>query len=153
VAEVVGGGQAHLEGQHPDEVHRPDAAPQTMVSTGYNPALVALSLAIAVLASYTALDLGGRVRAAASGLVPNLVGCRYVLAPRAPSGRLYEPRRREPGTARLPETRLSYRAGASDAIVPKVVTEASGLQAFSDLKRWRHFPGHRVGHDLSGGPR
>ncbi|ABY33243.1 MHYT domain-containing protein [Methylorubrum extorquens] len=39
-----------------------------MVSTGYNPALVALSLAIAVLASYTALDLGGRVRAAASGL-------------------------------------------------------------------------------------
>ncbi|CAO4151832.1 PAS domain-containing protein [Methylorubrum extorquens] len=39
-----------------------------MVSTGYNPALVALSLAIAVLASYTALDLGGRVRAAAAGL-------------------------------------------------------------------------------------
>ena len=33
-----------------------------MISTGYNPALVALSLAIAVLASYTALDFGGRVR-------------------------------------------------------------------------------------------
>ncbi len=36
-----------------------------MVPTGYNPALVALSIAIAVFASYTALDLGGRVRAAA----------------------------------------------------------------------------------------
>lgn len=39
-----------------------------MVHTGYNPALVALSIAIAVLASYTALDLGGRVRGAAAGL-------------------------------------------------------------------------------------
>ena len=39
-----------------------------MVHTGYNPALVALSLAIAVLASYTALDLGGRVRGTASRL-------------------------------------------------------------------------------------
>lgn len=39
-----------------------------MVHTGYNPALVALSLAIAVLASYTALDLGGRVRDTASRL-------------------------------------------------------------------------------------
>lgn len=38
-----------------------------MVPTGYNPALVALSLAIAVLASYTALDLGGRMRGAGSG--------------------------------------------------------------------------------------
>ncbi len=35
-----------------------------MVPTGYNPALVALSIAIAVFASYTALDLGGRVRSA-----------------------------------------------------------------------------------------
>jgi PAS domain S-box-containing protein len=32
-----------------------------MVHTGYNPALVALSVSIAVFASYTALDLGGRV--------------------------------------------------------------------------------------------
>ncbi|MGU3667238.1 MHYT domain-containing protein [Methylobacterium sp. A49B] len=39
-----------------------------MVPTGYDPALVALSLAIAVFASYTALDLGGRVRGAAAGL-------------------------------------------------------------------------------------
>ncbi|CAO4155406.1 histidine kinase [Methylorubrum thiocyanatum] len=39
-----------------------------MVHTGYNPALVALSLAIAVLASYTALDLGGRVRGTTSWL-------------------------------------------------------------------------------------
>ncbi|CAO4179170.1 sensor histidine kinase [Methylorubrum populi] len=38
-----------------------------MVHTGYNPGLVALSLAIAVLASYTALDLGGRVRSAGPG--------------------------------------------------------------------------------------
>jgi PAS domain S-box-containing protein len=35
-----------------------------MVPTGYNPALVALSIAIAIFASYTALDLGGRVRSA-----------------------------------------------------------------------------------------
>ena len=35
-----------------------------MVPTGYNPALVALSIAIAVFAAYTALDLGGRVRGA-----------------------------------------------------------------------------------------
>lgn len=35
-----------------------------MVHTGYDPALVALSLAIAILASYTALDLGARVRTA-----------------------------------------------------------------------------------------
>ena len=33
-----------------------------MIHTGYNPALVALSVAIAVFASYTALDLGARVR-------------------------------------------------------------------------------------------
>ncbi|MFC6389736.1 MHYT domain-containing protein [Methylorubrum zatmanii] len=39
-----------------------------MIHTGYNTALVALSIAIAVLASYTALDLGGRVRSSASGL-------------------------------------------------------------------------------------
>jgi PAS domain S-box-containing protein len=39
-----------------------------MVSTGYDPALVALSIAIAVFASYTALDLGGRVRGATSGM-------------------------------------------------------------------------------------
>ena len=38
-----------------------------MIHTGYNPALVALSLAIAVFASYTALDLGARVRGGASG--------------------------------------------------------------------------------------
>ncbi len=38
-----------------------------MLHTGYNPTLVALSIAIAVLASYTALDLGGRVRRAARG--------------------------------------------------------------------------------------
>ena len=35
--------------------------------TGHDPALVALSIAIAVFASYTALDLGGRVRGAAPG--------------------------------------------------------------------------------------
>lgn len=35
-----------------------------MVNTGYNPALVVLSIAVAVLASYAALDLGGRVRSA-----------------------------------------------------------------------------------------
>ena len=38
-----------------------------MVHTGYNPALVALSIAIAVFASYTALDLGARVRDRAAG--------------------------------------------------------------------------------------
>ena len=38
-----------------------------MLHTGYNPSLVALSIAIAVLASYTALDLGGRVRGASLG--------------------------------------------------------------------------------------
>ncbi|GJE18175.1 MHYT domain-containing protein [Methylobacterium marchantiae] len=38
-----------------------------MVHTGYNPALVALSVAIAVIASYTALDLGSRVRDAEPG--------------------------------------------------------------------------------------
>ena len=38
-----------------------------MVHTGYNPALVALSLAIAVFASYTALDLAGHLRGSASG--------------------------------------------------------------------------------------
>nr|WP_238199617.1 MHYT domain-containing protein [Methylobacterium tardum] len=37
-----------------------------MVHTGYDPALVALSIAIAVFASYTALDLGDRVRGAGS---------------------------------------------------------------------------------------
>ena len=35
-----------------------------MVPTGYNPALVALSVAIAIFASYTALDLGSRIRGA-----------------------------------------------------------------------------------------
>ena len=35
--------------------------------TGYDPALIALSLAIAVFASYTALDLGSRVRTAEAG--------------------------------------------------------------------------------------
>ncbi|MCJ2060179.1 ATP-binding protein [Methylobacterium sp. J-048] len=39
-----------------------------MVHTGYNPALVALSIAIAVFAAYTALDLGARVRGAPTGL-------------------------------------------------------------------------------------
>ena len=39
-----------------------------MVHTGYDPALVALSIAIAVFASYTALDLGDRVRGAGKGL-------------------------------------------------------------------------------------
>lgn len=39
-----------------------------MVHTGYDPALVALSLAIAILASYTALDLGARVRTAPTHL-------------------------------------------------------------------------------------
>ncbi|MCJ2050641.1 MHYT domain-containing protein [Methylobacterium sp. J-070] len=39
-----------------------------MVHTGYDPALVALSVAIAVFASYTALDLGARVRGASTGL-------------------------------------------------------------------------------------
>ncbi|MDP4021754.1 MHYT domain-containing protein [Methylobacterium sp. NEAU 140] len=38
-----------------------------MVHTGYNPALVALSIAVAVFASYTALDLGARGRAGGSG--------------------------------------------------------------------------------------
>ncbi|TXN17373.1 hypothetical protein FV219_00260, partial [Methylobacterium sp. WL122] len=33
-----------------------------MVHTGYNPLLVALSIVIAVFASYAALDLGARVR-------------------------------------------------------------------------------------------
>ncbi|GJE09145.1 MHYT domain-containing protein [Methylobacterium longum] len=39
-----------------------------MIHTGYDPALFALSIAIAVFGSYTALDLGGRVRGAATGL-------------------------------------------------------------------------------------
>ncbi|MHB2206066.1 MHYT domain-containing protein [Methylobacterium sp. CM6257] len=38
-----------------------------MVHTGYNPALVALSIGIAVLASYTALDLGARIRGPVPG--------------------------------------------------------------------------------------
>jgi len=38
-----------------------------MVHVGYSPALVALSIVIAIFASYTALDLGGRVRGAALG--------------------------------------------------------------------------------------
>ncbi len=38
-----------------------------MVHTGYNPVLVALSIAIAVFAAYTALDLGARVRRASAG--------------------------------------------------------------------------------------
>ncbi|MDP4002965.1 MHYT domain-containing protein [Methylobacterium sp. NEAU K] len=38
-----------------------------MVHTGYNPALVALSIAIAVFAAYTALDLGGRARGPVPG--------------------------------------------------------------------------------------
>lgn len=37
------------------------------VQTGYNPTLVALSIAIAIFAAYTALDLGSRVRGAAPG--------------------------------------------------------------------------------------
>ncbi len=37
-----------------------------MIETSYNPALVVLSIAIAIFASYTALDLGNRVRGAAS---------------------------------------------------------------------------------------
>ncbi len=39
-----------------------------IMHTGYDPALVTLSIAIAVFASYTALDLGSRVRTAAPGL-------------------------------------------------------------------------------------
>ena len=39
-----------------------------MVHTGYDPALVALSIAIAFFASYTALDLGARVRGASTSL-------------------------------------------------------------------------------------
>ncbi|WP_237481485.1 MHYT domain-containing protein [Lichenibacterium dinghuense] len=38
-----------------------------MNATGYDPSLVGLSIVIAVLASYTALDLGGRVRGATPG--------------------------------------------------------------------------------------
>ncbi|MFC6742026.1 MHYT domain-containing protein [Methylobacterium tardum] len=38
-----------------------------MVHTGYNPALVALSVAIAVFAAYAALDLGARVRSHEAG--------------------------------------------------------------------------------------
>ncbi|MCC0808489.1 PAS domain S-box protein [Methylobacterium sp. W2] len=38
-----------------------------MVHTAYNPALVALSIAIAIFASYTALDLGSRVNGASGG--------------------------------------------------------------------------------------
>src|SRR5882757_5804165 len=34
------------------------------IATSYDPALVSLSILIAVLASYTALDLGGRIRIA-----------------------------------------------------------------------------------------
>src|SRR4051794_13689157 len=37
------------------------------IATAYDPALVSLSILIAVLASYTALDLGGRIRTAAGG--------------------------------------------------------------------------------------
>ena len=38
-----------------------------MVHTGFNPALVALSIGLAVFASYTALDLGARVRGPVAG--------------------------------------------------------------------------------------
>ncbi|MCJ2073636.1 ATP-binding protein [Methylobacterium sp. J-030] len=38
-----------------------------MIHTGYNPALVALSIGLAVFASYTALDLGGRIRRPSPG--------------------------------------------------------------------------------------
>ena len=38
-----------------------------MSPTSYDPSLVALSIVIAVLASYTALDLGGHVRGATPG--------------------------------------------------------------------------------------
>ncbi|MEE7506202.1 MHYT domain-containing protein [Methylobacterium mesophilicum] len=38
-----------------------------MVHTGYNPALVALSIGLAVFASYTALDLGARIRGPVAG--------------------------------------------------------------------------------------
>lgn len=44
----------------------PAAVP--MVHTSYNPALVALSIAIAIFAAYTALDLGARVRSAVARL-------------------------------------------------------------------------------------
>ena len=38
-----------------------------MVHIGYNPALVALSIGLAVFASYTALDLGARIRGTVAG--------------------------------------------------------------------------------------
>ncbi len=38
-----------------------------MIHTGYNPALVALSIGLAVFASYTALDLGARIRRPSPG--------------------------------------------------------------------------------------
>ncbi|MEG9526765.1 MAG: histidine kinase, partial [Hyphomicrobiales bacterium] len=38
-----------------------------MVHTGYNPALVALSIGISIFASYTALDLGARIRGPVPG--------------------------------------------------------------------------------------
>jgi PAS domain S-box-containing protein len=38
-----------------------------MIHTGYNPALVALSIGLAVFASYTALDLGARIRRSSPG--------------------------------------------------------------------------------------
>lgn len=38
-----------------------------MIHTGYNPALVALSIGLSVFASYTALDLGARIRGPSSG--------------------------------------------------------------------------------------
>ena len=45
-----------------------------MPHSGYDPSLVALSIAIAVLASYTALDLGARVRGATPGVRLGWVG-------------------------------------------------------------------------------
>ncbi|SDN20383.1 PAS domain S-box-containing protein [Methylobacterium phyllostachyos] len=38
-----------------------------MIHTGYNPALVALSIGLAIFASYTALDLAARIRVQSSG--------------------------------------------------------------------------------------
>jgi PAS domain S-box-containing protein len=49
-----------------------------MVHTGYDPALVALSIAVAVFASYTALDLAARVRGATAGLRWAWVGAASV---------------------------------------------------------------------------
>ena len=54
---------------------------KSMVHTGYNPALVALSIGLAVFASYTALDLGARTRRP-----PRVRAGRGLPAPRSPWG-------------------------------------------------------------------